>query len=99
MILFKAQAASPPPCHITDKDFVTDGVSSKYSQFRKKKKFSFATLGLVPWESVVLYSPVSLAGQDGTHLPQEAAGLGPPRLVHGLGKGLGNIQPKAGTAA
>lgn len=37
MILFKAQAASPPPCHITDKDFVTDGVSTKYSQFRKKK--------------------------------------------------------------
>lgn len=97
MILFKAQAASPPPCHITDKDFVTDGVSTKYSQFRKKK-ISFATLGLVPWESVVLYSPASLTGKDGTHLPQEAAGLGPPRLVQGLEEGLGNIQPKAGTA-
>lgn len=37
MILFKAQAASPQSCRITDKDFVTDDVNTKYSTVQKKK--------------------------------------------------------------
>lgn len=80
MILFKAQAASPQSCHITDKDFVTDDDNTKYSTVQKKK-ISFATLGLSPWEGV-LYSPASLAKGKADPPVQEAASLGPARLVH-----------------
>lgn len=79
MILFKAQAPSPPSCHITDKDFVTDDVITKYSTVQKKE-ISFATLGLSPWEGV-LYSPASLEKGKADPPVQEAASLGPPRLI------------------